>query len=805
MTVDLMDFYETQILPRVDRLAVFQPLSPRDKGNYISANCPGCNRHSGFIYKNGTVLKCSHETSCGYSASILTFMNDGVKPTGPRFVSLLKQLADSVGLILPEKEYTKEQLEEIERVERIASNLESLVTECQASLANDSAIRGYLADRGINHPEMHGLGLYLSQNLTVNKELGTDERWDGRLVIPIRDRHGRLRGVQARDTAWTKESTAPKYLFSKGLDIGGLGLLGLDVALSRPESKQNLYVTEGIMDVFLFRERKVNNIACIGSNTLSADRLKLLSRWGVQRITVMPDYDTAGFKGLLSIIEASNAIPSFTVSVIDPSHYGDEIKDPAEYLQVGCPVDELLAKAQNGRQWQAQWICDKYECGFTDDRVACIDEAIKVDELVTDPRKSFELAEYFWPVILDRTGASREVVLNLRDERRETRRREREKKLLRQGLTQALENIEGDYDKALNLASEALDDVSQDARLAEPIVCVADELWTHREKMEKLKGREYLGLTQQTLKTLDDYLLGLRGLILLAAQPNVGKTILACQLALDVLRTHEDACVLYISLDMPRDELETRCLCRLSHSNWIDFVRGNDNDVREGAYSELADIGKRLIILDRRNCSVLTSGKVLRELANFKAETGCKRAFVVVDYVQLWPIPSDLKKELRNGIDRDQWRFEQMQAIKDALEQDPVFVISEARKPNQNEAWASGMQDVMGTARGAYSPDVILLLNPFTNQELIESVEIRGEPGREGLYPKDSSRYNHNDEEELTKKEQVRRAKSIRSLLAQKVQDYATLKVDKVRDGGTKGNIILTTFWRQARFAEGIH
>ena len=40
--VDLVDFLEREVLPLVDRAALFADLEPKDKGSYYLVRCPKC-------------------------------------------------------------------------------------------------------------------------------------------------------------------------------------------------------------------------------------------------------------------------------------------------------------------------------------------------------------------------------------------------------------------------------------------------------------------------------------------------------------------------------------------------------------------------------------------------------------------------------------------------------------------------------------------------------------------------------------------------------------------------------------------
>ncbi len=192
-----------------------------------------------------------------------------------------------------------------------------------------------------------------------------------------------------------------------------------------------------------------------------------------------------------------------------------------------------------------------------------------------------------------------------------------------------------------------------------PVGLVADNLEDLEEYLKQFAGKEHIGLPQKTLPTLDKTTLGLRGLTLLAAPPNFGKTALAVQIALDVIKHNPDACALIVSLEMSRFALMTRILSRLSGLDWQIFVQGHlspglseptwsaeEQAKKHEAYANFRTLGQRLCILDRDNMTPavdpsshkakrapdFTADAVLNELNKLKNTSGCNRAFVLVDY-----------------------------------------------------------------------------------------------------------------------------------------------------------------------------
>ena len=270
-----------------------------------------------------------------------------------------------------------------------------------------------------------------------------------------------------------------------------------------------------------------------------------------------------------------------------------------------------------------------------------------------------------------------------------------------------------------------------------PIVPIGDRIKSHNETMKKYRGKKYLGLCVSTISEFNDKMLGLRKLILLAAAPNVGKTALTIQLAKEVLLKEPDACLVYVSLEMDAEEIFTRMNLYLSGLNFDTYVLGSQQTEGGNEYHNLFSqdelgkidhaakviekIGDRLQIIDAASCAVFNAETIIKYVERLKSKTGCHRAIVVIDYLQVWPAPPGT---FTSDLEGDKWRIGEIKKIRDALNtvnQDPVIVISEARKPSDSSnAWAGDLADVMGSARGTYTPDAVLLLNPLSVKQLDE-------------------------------------------------------------------------------------
>jgi replicative DNA helicase len=333
-----------------------------------------------------------------------------------------------------------------------------------------------------------------------------------------------------------------------------------------------------------------------------------------------------------------------------------------------------------------------------------------------------------------------------------------------------------------------------------PTVNMKSRLENHDKSLEQIRGKSYIGLLQKTIPSLDDCLLGLRKLIILPAAPNIGKTALATQLGLDVVRHQKNACLVFFSLEMTAEEIFTRMRCHLANMDYRNFVLGSlkEPDITQAYFTDaehvrieaanktLCDLEYRIQIIDSSMSPSLNARTAIGYINELKTKTGCDRVIVIVDYLQVWPITGKLS--IQTELELDRWRVSQIKQIRDAINNDPIIVISEARKPSGSDKWGGDMSDIMGSARAAYTPDVVMLYYPTDPLEIARQWEEHRLP-----IPKNIKSTRKEDEERA-------KAQKIREYLGQQGIGFYTLKIEKGRDGMHKGEINLMFHFRKNIF-----
>lgn len=306
------------------------------------------------------------------------------------------------------------------------------------------------------------------------------------------------------------------------------------------------------------------------------------------------------------------------------------------------------------------------------------------------------------------------------------------------------------------------------------------------QRLALYRGKEFLGLPQKTIPKLDELLLGLRKFIILAAAPNVGKTAITIQFGLDVLKNNDDVCLIYVSLEMSREDVIDRMRCHLTPMTYKNLYFGSQkDDGSQGWYTlnelesldnskaELEKLAPRFLILSEEDSPQISVTEIIQYIKDLKASSKCTKAIVIIDYLHVFPIEDKDFKNIHSDNEADKCRIGYMKRLRAELVTDPLIVIAEARKPSSSkDNWAATMADVSGSGRIGYGPDAGILLNPILDDELEEKID-----------------------------EQAK-GPAIRELLANKGLRILRLTVDKGRDGMQKGDILLKYHFFENRFEE---
>jgi DNA primase len=295
---------------------------------------------------------------CGEGGDAIAFVE---KLENLDFVGAIEFLADRFNVPLEYEESSPEQDRQRRQRERLFALLEQATGFYERHLWDSprgEAARAYLESRGLGEEvcRVYRLGLapggatlarkarekgFTAQELSaaglVNRR-GNDY-FNGRLLFPLADARGRVRGFQARklredDPLRAKCVNSPEgELFRKG-DL----LYGLDLARTAIAKQERAVVVEGNTDVLALHQAGLEPVVASMGTALTERQLKELSRL-THKAWLCFDGDAAGEAATLRGMELA-ATQGFDVRVVTlpPG------RDPAD---LAGEFDELLGRAES--------------------------------------------------------------------------------------------------------------------------------------------------------------------------------------------------------------------------------------------------------------------------------------------------------------------------------------------------------------------------------------------------------------------------------------------------------------------------
>lgn len=215
--------------------------------------------------------------------------------------------------------------------------------------------------------------------------------------------------------------------------------------------------------------------------------------------------------------------------------------------------------------------------------------------------------------------------------------------------------------------------------------------------MDQLKERYHARKEKNTtvvglptgISLLDKHLGGLQeGIHLLAAEPGMGKSTLALQIARTVARNQIP--VIYISFEEPLERLTLKCLCSLGNHDLKQFSEGwSSPDALQPTMQKYQSALSNLnLIQGKKDMSV---SEIMARARQIMQKRGVNRCLIVVDYLQRWAAHMrDVTGDFRHTV------RELAAAIRESLAlklKSPVLVISSQNRVNQGEAKLSSLKE----------------------------------------------------------------------------------------------------------------
>jgi replicative DNA helicase len=212
-------------------------------------------------------------------------------------------------------------------------------------------------------------------------------------------------------------------------------------------------------------------------------------------------------------------------------------------------------------------------------------------------------------------------------------------------------------------------------------------------------------------------------LLVIGARPGMGKTILSLQAAAATATLGK--CVLFVSLEMPPDQLLLRLAqSRAGEEGVIRPCMDAEDEARAKAArlaalrSVEADIGDRLQFL---TCSESTTLNAIEARARLLAASRSDLSLIVIDYLQLIPPPEGLRKDTRERQVAEMSRRLKLLALNLGV---PIIVLSQLNREGAQTA-APDLCNLRESGAIEQDADVVWLLYPHPDRFAYDGEESR--------------------------------------------------------------------------------
>ncbi len=310
--------------------------------------------------------------ACGEGGDVISFVE---RFDGLSFLEALRLLARQCGEELPERSLrgqAKGAEADLEaRFELLRWAAEQYRKAWRAP--EGAAARAYLERRGLGAPTLEAFGIGWAgesghalvdaaqrekKSLEWLAEAGLVRRNDagrtydffrGRVLIPIRDRLGRVVGFGGRLLASDGDAAqGPKYLNTPETPLFHKGSLifGLDLAANTIRSTHQMLVVEGYTDVMAAHQAGWNNAVAVLGTSTTDEHAALIRRTGARSVVLVFDGDEAGRKASHRALAGLLKLPlELRVAVLP------EGRDPGDLLVDPAGGETFRACIEGAREW----------------------------------------------------------------------------------------------------------------------------------------------------------------------------------------------------------------------------------------------------------------------------------------------------------------------------------------------------------------------------------------------------------------------------------------------------------------------
>jgi len=409
-----------EIKDRIDIVdLVSESVELRRAGRNYTGFCPfhhNVNTPSFVVFSDTQTWKCFGE--CDQGGDLFSFV---MKREGWEFSEALRIMADRAGVIL--KPLTPQAQEEKEEGDRLRELLEEAVIYYRHQLAHSESGKtaaAYLEKRGLDLETIEAFGLGYAPkswdaalNYFQNKDYSLGElkdagllsekedgkvydRFRHRLMIPIRDRNGKMAGFGARVL---DPDDVPKYLNSPQTPIFDKSrlLYGLDSARKDIREMEQAVIVEGYMGVIGPYQHGFRNIVAQMGTALTEYQLRILKKYTSKFILAL-DSDAAGQKatlrGLQIARQSLDRTPEITFDARGLLHQEGRLKADIRVLKLPEGMDPDDVTHQDPDLW-------KELIKTAQPVVAHVMDTLAGNQDLNDPKVKSDIATQILPLIDD--------------------------------------------------------------------------------------------------------------------------------------------------------------------------------------------------------------------------------------------------------------------------------------------------------------------------------------------------------------------------------------------------------------------
>jgi hypothetical protein len=290
-----------------------------------------------------------------------------------------------------------------------------------------------------------------------------------------------------------------------------------------------------------------------------------------------------------------------------------------------------------------------------------------------------------------------------------------------------------DYDRALgSLIPAQLRRLDEHYRYTGNTNATAADDWATFLRVLENHRQQGPGGLLTGIRVLDEAIGGLRDVTLLAGQTGAGKTTLALNLALGVLRHQKDAGVVVFHFESEKHKYYAKLLSRESGIDYRTVSNGEWSGAAKEAITQAqerlkAEILPRLRLVSRLEVPTggqLTKQALTQKIQGFLEATGVKTALVIVDRVQQLEPPRKVEHRPDGGasqfedlddLEASSGRMEILlgiQAWSRSIVPGGFAVVGLSRVNKTEQGRPLVIGDVPGKAEVVFQADSVLLLEP---------------------------------------------------------------------------------------------